>query len=264
MLLIGMTGPIGHGKSTLAKALTAIEPNSEWLESSMIVAEVADAMHQALDSVPHEDNLADINDWLRAIPGILEKVVHAHTEYENIAIDPEQLEQHPVEYEKLQLHIKNIIRNPRLLKEKITRDNKESYRPFLQWLGGYLVSRVGTGIWYEEIIRRAYAAQDNGKQLCVVGGLRYPADAQMIRHAGGFIFKVYRPGHLQNDILDPTERERDNIKVDATIVSNGTIEDLGHCAKTIYEDAQKNELRSVYETNDFHEEVATPATVANT
>ncbi len=253
MLLIGMTGPIGHGKSTLAKALKKIEPSTVHLESSMVIAEVANAMHTALRSVPVEGNLDFINDWLKSLPPILNQAVHTQTSYEQIRIDPQAVQEHPVEYEKLFLHVKNIIRNPVLAQQEITPENKEAYRPFLQWLGGYLVAKINPRLWYEEIIRRAYEAESRGCKLCIVGGLRYPTDAQLIRQAGGFIFKVYRPGHLQNDILDPTERERDNIQVDSTIVSNGTIEDLNKCAVIVLEDAKRNELRSVYQTLDFRD-----------
>ncbi len=259
MLLIGMTGPIGHGKSTFASALMKIEPNTEHLESSLIIAQVANGLHQALQGVPTEGNIDFLNEWLTALPPILLKVVHTPVSYEQIKIKQSDINEHPVEYEKLFLHVKNIIRNPMLAQTVITDENKESYRPFLQWLGGYLVTRVDPTIWYNEIIRRVFEAEAKGRKLCIVGGLRFPTDAQLIKQAGGFVIKVYRPGHLQNDILDPTERERDNIRYDSTVVSNGTVADLEECAKAVYQDALNNSLKRVYESLEFKQRNAAPA-----
>ena len=62
------------------------------------------------------------------------------------------------------------------------------------------------------------------------------------------IIKVYRPGHLQSDLLDPTERERQNIQVDCTIMSNGSIADVKQFAKQFYENLKANQLQSTYHT----------------
>lgn len=248
MIIIGMTGPIGHGKSTFAKALKELEPTLVHLESSLVIAEVANAMHSALRDIPDPYDVESLNNWLRSLPAILLDILHERTDYEQIKLNQAEIEQHPIEFQKLILHVENLQRNPELAKQEITSANKESYRPFLQWLGGYLVSRVSQTIWYDEIVRRIYDARDKGSQLCIVGGLRFPTDAASIRHAGGIIIKVYRPGHLQNDMLDPTERERDNISVDCTIMSNGSVEDVTRCAKQVIDDIKNNNLQVLYQT----------------
>jgi hypothetical protein len=78
--------------------------------------------------------------------------------------------------------------------------------------------------------------------------LRYPTDAAILRGAGAIIVKVYRPGHLQSDLLDPTERERQNVQVDCTIMSNGTVADVKEFAKKFYEDLKDNHLQKTYHT----------------
>ena len=44
MKIVGLTGPIDHGKTTAAKFLMSYEPNSVLLESFHLVAEVADEL----------------------------------------------------------------------------------------------------------------------------------------------------------------------------------------------------------------------------
>jgi len=246
MIIIGMTGPIGHGKSTFAKEAMLIEPSSKRLESSMIIAEVANALHDSTTVIPEKDDIDAINVWLRPLPSILLEVVHAKCSFDQIKLSLPEIESHPVDYEKLSLHLENLSRNKALLTQDITQENKEAYRPILQWLGGYLVNKVDPSIWYKEVVRRVYEIANEGKKLCLIGGLRFPADAQYVRSAGGKIIKVYRPGHLQYDTLDPTEREREDIVPDSTIVSDGTIEDIKKCAVQVLKDIGEGNLKKTY------------------
>lgn len=243
-----MTGPISHGKTTFAAALAELEPLTIHLESSLVIAQVANAMHAALTKVPDPYDTGSLNDWLKSLPAILQETVHIKVPFERLQIDQEQVEQHPIEYQKLIMHVENLHRDPKLARQAITIDNKETYRPFLQWLGGYLVHRIDAGIWYNQIVRLVKDAESTGCGLCIVGGLRYPTDAAILRNAGGTIVKVYRPGHLQNDMLDPTERERDNIPVDCTIMSNGTTEDVKRCAAVFLKDLREGTLKLSYQT----------------
>jgi hypothetical protein len=251
MILLGMTGPIGHGKTTLADALAELEPKTVHFESSLIIAEVANAMHESLTNIPDPYDVEALNNWLRSLPVILLQIVHTHCTFEQLQLDPMEVERHPVEYQKLLLHVENLQRNPQMARQEINRENKEAYRPFLQWLGGYLVQKVDPGIWYNELVRRIKEEQQKGAELVIVGGLRFPSDANILRQAGGVIVKVYRPGHLQNDMLDPTERERENIQVDCTIMSNGTIEDVKKHAAVFLEDIKHHQLKHIYQTKDY-------------
>lgn len=246
MIIIGMTGPIGHGKSTLAKALQKLEPSSIHFESSMIIAEVANALHAALREIPSRDDIDSINQWLRPLPAILLETTHTKVAFKDLTLSLQDTELHPIEYEKLLLHLENLKREPKLAKQEITQKNKEAYRPILQWLGGYIPQKTNPNVWYKEIMRRAQAPANNSHKLCVIGGLRYPEDARQVRQAGGKIIKVYRPGHLQYDMLDPTERERDNVIPDATVVSNGSIDDLDNCARVILKDIETGQLQKTY------------------
>jgi hypothetical protein len=249
MLLLGMTGPIGHGKTTFADAIMELEPHTIHLESSLVIARVANGLHATLRQIPDAHNIDSLNSWLHGLPSILKDTVHTECTYEQIKLEPTVMQQHPIEYQKLILHVENLRRDPGLAKQAITKENKETYRPFLQWLGGYLAKKVDSQIWFREIVRMVHDAATTGCKVCIVGGLRYPSDAQAIREAGGKVIKVYRPGHLQYDMLDPTERERDNIKVDATVMSNGTVDDVKRCAKQILTDIENNQLDVLYQTS---------------
>ncbi len=248
MLVIGMTGPISHGKTTFASALTELEPLTIHIESSLVIAQVANAMHVVLNKVPDPYDINSLNDWLKYLPQILETTVHVKVSFDKLILDQQQIEQHPIEYQKLIMHVENLRRDPKLARQAITIENKENYRPFLQWLGGYLVQKVDAGIWYNQIVRLVKDAASTGCKLCIVGGLRFPADAAILRNAGGLVIKVYRPGHLQNDMLDPTERERDNIPVDSTVISNGTLEDVKRCATIFLNDLKSGQLKLIYQT----------------
>ncbi len=246
MIIIGMTGPIGHGKSTFAKVAIELEPASKHFESSLIIAEVANALHATTTAIPSRDDIDSINNWLKPLSSILLETVHARCSFEQIRLDMNDVQQHPGDYEKLLLHIENLNRNPKLTQQTITKENKEAYRPILQWLGGYMIKKVDSGIWYKEIVRRVQAIQNEGYKLCIIGGLRFPADAEYVHQINGVVIKVYRPGHLQYDSLDPTERERDNITPDSTVISNGTIDDLKNCVKLVLDDLVSGQLQKTY------------------
>lgn len=243
-----MTGPISHGKSTFASALHDLEPKTVHLEFSIVVARVANALHAVLTEIPDPYDVDQLNNWLKSLPSILLETVHARSTFDQLKLDPIQIEQHPIEYQKLIMHVENLRHEPELARQAITLENKEKYRPFLQWLGGYLVQKVDSGIWHREVVRLIYDSQAAGAELCIVGGLRYPDDAVALRNVGGIIIKVYRPGHLQNDMLDPTERERDNIPVDCTIMSNGTVDDVKRSAEKVLADIKSGHLQGLYQT----------------
>ncbi len=248
MIILGMTGPIGHGKTTFADALAELVPSTIHFESSLIIAEVVNDLHSKLKTIPDPYDVSALNDWLSVLPGILKENLQVDCTFERIKLHSHEIERHPIEYQKLIMHVENLQRNPELVRQKITRENKENFRPMLQWLGGYLVQHIDAGLWYKEIVRRLRKAESAGTDLAIVGGLRFPTDAKLLRDAGAIIIKVYRPGHLQNDMLDPTERERENIKVDCTLMSDGSIEDVKRFAARFLDDIHQNKLERLYHT----------------
>lgn len=249
MTILGMTGPIDHGKTTFEDAVAALEPTAKQFESGLLISEVANAMQAMLTEPIDPTDVDAINNWLRNLPAILLHTVHAACRFEDVTLDPEEVSLHPIEYQKLLLHLQNIKHDFSLAQQQITPANKETYRPLLQWLGGYLVQNVGPGVWWDEMVRRIQAAGEQGCQLAIAAALRFPSDAAIMREAGAKVIKVYRPGHLEDDLLDPTERERASIQPDCTIINDGTLDDLNRSAKVFYQDLLANTLKSSYQTS---------------
>ncbi len=100
MIIIGMTGPIGHGKSTFADALAEMEPSTVHLESSLVIAEVANAFQKALTDIPDPYNVERLNNWLRCLPPILAEIIHVNCSYEQLKLEQKSMEEHPIEYQK--------------------------------------------------------------------------------------------------------------------------------------------------------------------
>lgn len=246
MQIIGITGAIGHGKTSLAEAFLSVEPKSLHLESFYVVAEVADALHEKLSDVPDATDLAAINDWLAHLPDILQKALHLHAKPLPIVLDSQTIQTAPADYDKLFAHIRNLAANPDLARQKITAANKQAYRPILQWLGGYVTTHIDARAWYQELIRRAQAAAEDGVELVVIGGVRFPNDASVLHEAGGKVIEIVRPGATQPDMSDPTERERELIKADCMVVNNGSLEDLRAIALKVLEDLRDNKLAAEY------------------
>ncbi len=251
MIIIGMTGPIDHGKSTFGDALAALEPTAKQFESSMLISEVANAWQKTLKAPIDPTDVNAINEWLRNLPGILLHTVHAPCRFEDVTLDAEEIALHPVEYQKLLLHLQNVRHDFSLAQQDITPANKETYRPLLQWLGGYLVQTVDPGIWWNEMVRRIQAEGEKGCKLAIAAALRFPGDAAIMRQAGAIIVKVYRPGHLQNDVLDPTERERESIVPDTTVVNDSALDNLRITAEQFYQDLVANQIQPAYNASKF-------------
>jgi hypothetical protein len=253
MIIIGITGGIGHGKSTLAAAFGRVEPNSRHLESFDVIAQVVDAWHAETGMLPNPHDLAQVNDWLELLPDILERIVHQRVDPARLRFGVSDITARPELYEKLFAHLQNLINDPELLKGRVTEANKPRYRAILQWLGGYLVAKIDSGIWYKELMRRAAEAGAAGVQLCTIGGLRYPADAAAVRGGGGYVLLINRPLVGDRDIADPTERERHEIRPDITVINNAGVPELVACAQAIYTDLKLGKLQNRYITSDLQQ-----------
>ena len=93
-------------------------------------------------------------------------------------------------------------------------------RRFLQRLGTEGVrNHLGDTAWIDLAMRKATAAS-------VFTDARFPNEADAIRAAGGIVVRVVRPG--QPAVVDHvSETAMDGYDVDAEIVNDGTVADLG-------------------------------------
>lgn len=248
MKLVGITGPIGHGKSTVANLMESAETKSVHLESFYLIAEVAEQLHSRTKSIPSDD-VKELNEWLAPLPEILKNTVSYECSPGDVRLTQEHIDEMPLEYDKLFLHLKNLRGNPGLLKLKITDANKSEFRPILQWIGGYFAKKIDPGIWYNELVARAQKAARSGAKLCIIGGVRFPTDAEIIKEAGGIVVKVFRPQQAQIELSDMTERERDSIQTDCTLINDGTLVDLKTSVKKFVKDLNNGSLQAKYQAS---------------
>lgn len=244
MTIIGLSGSIGSGKTTLADYLAEeAQPAGHW-ESWQLIAEIAEALRNQDIKHPTPDDSQAIIAWLQLLPKIISDVCHKQIAFSQLQLTEAELQKSPKRYAKLQDYLGLMQADPHLTRMPITEENKESFRPLLQWLGGYLAATCGGDIWYGEIIRRI--RQTSGLHLAIIGGVRFLADAECIKAAGGINLGVVRPDLPAKDERDPTERERKRITVDVTIYNDGNLRDLRSCAKRLSKDLVHGSLRTVY------------------
>jgi hypothetical protein len=244
MIIVGLTGSIGSGKTTFADYLAEQTQRSGHWESWQVVAEVANLLRASSPEHPNPDDLSAINAWLQALPSIIEKICHKQVLFEQVRLNNADLSKSPADYEKLFQYLKLVRNQPELQSAEINEARKEELRSILQWLGGYLAKTCGGDIWYAEIIRRIEAQP--GLQLATIGGVRFLADAACIKKAGGLIAAIARPGLQARDTNDPTERERNQIEIDVTIYNDGNLRQLGASAKKLASDMLSNNVAKEY------------------
>jgi hypothetical protein len=244
MIIVGLTGSIGSGKTTFADYLAAQFKHAGHWESWQLVAEVATALREQPANHPSPTDIEAVNRWLEPLPQILKKHCHAEADFKQLKLSRSALENDPESYDKLLQYLALMQKQPQLQRVAITEQNKETLRPVLQWLGGHLAKTVGGEIWYKEIIRRIRVEPD--VELAIIGGVRFPADASEVKAADGYILRIDRPDIAVRDQQDITERERELILADATIYNNGDLQQLQACAKIVADDLKAGKLSQRY------------------
>lgn len=243
MVILGICGPIGHGKSTLADFFASLEPNSIHLESSVLISEVADKLNSFYESSnPRVNDLPSINAWLSNLAPILSKVTHYKLS-ETIVLSQADVSNNPDIYQKLWDYLKACESDPSIPTHKITSINKSQYRSLLQWLGAYGEQHISSGLWYRELLRRAKASK---ARLVIIGGVRFMADAELIHRAGGLVISISRPDKGETDPNDATEQFRKYIPVDIELNNDGTLAQLQKTATQILSDIKSDTLSHSY------------------
>ena len=247
MLLVGITGAIGHGKTSFAASLQKAEPSTLTLESGTIITSIVERWLHGLDTAPPAPiDIAAINTWVAELPSIFKQQMHLDIHKTALTFTLEDTVQNPEQYQKLFEYLALFQTRPELSKQRITPLNKAQYRPILQWVGGYMLDKVSPTIWFDEIIRLAEQARLDNTRLCIASGLRNPSEADQIRRAGGMVIKVHRTLFAEQDLLDPTERQRSDITPDAMVHNNGTLAELDSMATILLQDLQTKNLRGQY------------------
>ncbi len=242
MIIVGITGPIGHGKTSFAHALQACEPQAVHYESAQVVGGLAQAWLATRPQLPTPDDIAGINEWLQELCPLINKDFGVSCTFLQIKIDPNDVRLRPESYQKLF----DFLAQPPTTQTVVSEETKEYYRPLMQWIGGYFLTKVDFGLWYKKILSMVQKDEANGIDLAVIGGLRFPEDAAILKQAGAVIAKIERPGQDEPDVTDPTERQRQSIPADTTILNNGSLADLETCAQTFYADVKQGQIKTEY------------------
>lgn len=246
MILLGLTGAIGHGKSTFAETLHIQDPGMLHLETNMPIIDIAEALQAQLLAQRIQATPQFVHDWLQALPSAVEDLLHRDAAAEDIVPSIDAVINRPQTYAKLLEYLQLAIAQPEIVGSRISAANKEVYRPLLQWIGGYLIERIDPFIWIAEVIERARDYQAAGGTLAVIGGIRSAADAQVVQQGQGLVILVKRPDVHEPDLADPTERERVNITPDVTVVNNGGVTDLLDVAARLLQDIKDGSHHSTY------------------
>lgn len=240
MVIIGITGGIGHGKTSLAEAFQRAEPRSRHFESSTLLADVITVWQERAGQPPDPHNLVAVNGWVAHLPEALKQVAHASIDASKLEFDAADIAKHPELYEKLFAHLVKLQQKPALMHTRITEANKADFRPLLQWLGGYITLQVDPRLWFTELMRQAEQTGSQGVRLSTIGGVRFPINAEIIHEHGGYVVGVQRPHIGETELDDLTERDRRKTPMDTILVNNGTLAELEAAAKCLYRDIRLN------------------------
>lgn len=245
MNIIGVTGQIGHGKSTFASLIGECAFSYQQFESGQLVMEVANAWQKQTKAVPAATQ-AGLNEWIGLLPPILYDILHVDTDAALLEFTLADQAQDASMFDKLYQYAELLKVQPHLLQNEINANVKETYRPLLQWLGGYLVKMVSPGVWYDELIRRIKQAERDGADLAVITGLRFPGDAERVLEARGVVVRIIRAEGEDRDETDPTERERLTIPYQVTVYNDGSMADLAQAACNLHHDLTTGQLQVTY------------------
>jgi hypothetical protein len=225
-----------------------MEPSHAVYETSEVIAEVAEDFNRALSGeLAFETTTNDVELVNQALIWFIEAIserLHQEVSWNQLAITQHQLAARPELFEKMYLYVDTAKKTPQILDARITTENKDAYRPLLQWLGGYLVAKISDTIWYDELFRRI-SIHDSDKSLVIIGGVRYPSDAIAIREHGGLVVGIER-SQENVDTTDVTEASRNLIKPDIAVHNNGTLDELQKVAEELWNDLGAGKIQQNY------------------
>lgn len=246
--LIGITGAIGAGKTSLAQFFGQLVQNHAVYETNGPIIEVANRFNQLLEAELNfettDNDVEMANQALIWMPDVISEHLHHETTWTQLALTAKDMRAHPELYEKLLAYLAKIRKDHTIVEQTVTTAAKEQYRELLQWLGGYFVAKISPTIWYDELFRRI-DLHDARRDLVIVNGVRYVSDAAAIREHGGRVVQVVRPGQPRNH-SDVTEAEGSKIEPDIILQNNGSVNELQKITEAIWNDIAAGNPQKTY------------------
>lgn len=254
MIVVGLTGGMGQGKSTVGQALrelAGVDYKAD-LEASYPISEVANAWMETWPKpliLPSDQSVVGLaNDLIKTFPDILQRLTGKELSYEAMRIDdgdPESLKLHNrlIAYLEHYLSLSSAELAAQL-PTPIFEQNKRLHRTLLQWIGGVTIEQGVPTVWSDLLDRRIKQLAERGYKLVTVGGIRYDHDAAMIKSNGGIILRVERPNSTTSS--DVTETAMSGVKPDVVLHNDGTLEQLEVVVRGLWQDLQAGKPKEEY------------------
>lgn len=249
MILVGLTGGIGQGKTTVSRMLRELAgagPECD-LETSYIIAELANvwiASWPARLMVPAGEDIIDLgNALIELLPDAVHQLLGKGVALEQLQIERSDeslaFNQQLIGY--LQARVVAGGSGRGQFPDPITPINKALHRPLFMWLGASLVVKVDPRIWGDALQQRIQALSAAGQQFVTVGGIRSKHEVEMMHRHSGLVVRVVRPeAQISSDL---TERLMLEVIPDTELVNNGTFEELEAATGRLYRDVIAGRLQ---------------------
>lgn len=209
-MILGLTGPAGCGKDTVAQLLTAMLPDCHVMAfADALRDEVARAFCREWTVFGH----APPEGSLMGLPGRPWRVLTERQvkELPHPALRPSQcLDEGFVAV---------------LPAEVVATDACMSPRQVLQWWGTEYRRGQDEHYWLHRMAERLERAAWERARFVVVPGVRFPNEVALLRARGGLMLRVQRPG-VQPVALHVSERALDDVRMDMVLANAGSLEEL--------------------------------------
>jgi hypothetical protein len=248
MIIVGISGPIGSGKTSFAELLVVADPAiSTHLETSTIVMELCNQFNKALAAQPFPlDAIRSTNQLLPTLLPTLSTYSGKQLTLQDVLIHQHDISVHAVWYNKLFEYYDTVYAHPELPHHTILPANKTDYRAIMQWVGGYFLYRLNDPVMWYRVLQNTLRQLPSAISFAALTAPRQPAEADFIRkELAGLIIMMQRPT-VELDSNEGTEQAVSSIKPDITVINNGNLSDLRILANSLRADIIRGNYQSVY------------------